>query len=311
MNPRDLDFAYLKRVVPVEQVLACRGLLAGLRSRGALLVGPCPVHGGDNPRAFVLDRRKGVWNCFTGCRAGGDVIELVRRLDGCTSREAALYLATLVGAPPPPLPPPAPQRDLPFRPFARRLQLDPHHPLLHAKGIRPEVARRYEVGAWNGGGMLRRCVAVRLLDPRGQPLGYAGRRLDPDEARQRGKWVFPPRLPKRSLLYGFAQTASQLDRGLVVVECPWGVLRLQQIGIPAVALLGTRLSIPQRELLRQAPRVVLMLDGDLAGRTATLDLHSDLAPVTRVLRADLPDGLDPDDLDDEHLDQILSPLLPS
>jgi DNA primase len=150
--------------------------------------------------------------------------------------------------------------------------------------------------------MLSGCVAVRLLDHQGRPLGYAGRRLDPTHARQRGKWVFPPRLPKSNLLYGYHQARHLLQRGVVVVECPWGVLRLAQLDIPAVALLGTALSANQRALLLSLPKTVLLLDGDEAGRRASTFIREQLPSAITV---DLPDRLDPDDLSDEHLFTLL------
>ena len=82
MIPPSRDFQRLKAAVTIEQVLAHRGLLAGLCVSPHRLVGPCPLHGGDNPRAFVVDRARSLWRCFTACDAGGDVIELLRRLDG-------------------------------------------------------------------------------------------------------------------------------------------------------------------------------------------------------------------------------------
>ena len=50
---------------------------------------PCPVHGGDNPDAFSFDRRSGLWNCFTGCAGGGDIVELVRHALRLSDRAAA------------------------------------------------------------------------------------------------------------------------------------------------------------------------------------------------------------------------------
>jgi DNA primase len=150
--------------------------------------------------------------------------------------------------------------------------------------------------------MLSGCIGLRLLDPDGQPLGYAGRRLDPVDVNTRGKWVFPPRLPKNTLLYGYFQARHLLHQGVVVVECPWGVLRVTQLGIPAVALLGTSLSPKQRLLLLKLPKVVLLLDGDRAGRRATSSIS---AQLPNALPIDLPDGLDPDDLTDDSLLDIL------
>ena len=216
--------------------------------------------------------------------------------------QAAHILASLAGLPPPP-------SERPFRPFLRKLRLDPEAPLLRAKKIRPDTARAFEVGAWHGRGMLAGCVAFRLRDPLGRPVGYAGRRTDTDQVHRRGKWVFPPRLPKGELLYGFFQAGSWLDRGLVVVECAWSVLRLAQLDVRAVALLGTHLSPTQRNLLLRASRIVVMMDGDPAGRRAADRLRRQLPGATAIV--DLPDGCDPDDLPDAHLVQLLHPHLPS
>jgi hypothetical protein len=103
MIPARLDFGRLKRTVSVEQVLADKGWLERMRRRGTQIVGPCPVHRGDNPNAFVVDRDKKLWHCFTGCDGGGDVVELARRLSGGSYRMAASYLASLAGSPNPPL----------------------------------------------------------------------------------------------------------------------------------------------------------------------------------------------------------------
>jgi len=147
--------------------------------------------------------------------------------------------------------------------------------------------------------MLAGCVAVRLFDPKGKPLGYAGRRLDPERARTDGKWRLPYGLPRNTLLYGYHQARQLLHRGVVLVECPWGVLRLTQLGIPAVALLGTHLSARQHQLLKRLPRVVVLMDGDKAGKTAARDIHRRLPGTAAVMN--LPEGLDPDDLNDHEL----------
>ena len=303
MIPPQLEFRWLKRTVSIVRVLADKGWLSRMRTRGASLVGPCPLHGGDNPGAFVVHREKNLWHCFTGCGAGGDVVELARRLQGGSYTAAAIYLASLVttpAAPGPSLGQPIP-RARSFRPFTKRLWVDPKAPFLREKGIWPQTARSFDVGAFHGHGMLSGCIAVRLFDPRGQPLGYAGRRLDPEQAVIDGKWKFPYGLPRNTLLYGYHRAARLQQRGVVLVECPWGVLRLHQLGIPAVALLGTHMSPRQRDLLSEVPRLVLLMDGDEAGRSAAQAI-SQRFPVSVVV--DLPDGLDPDDLSDHELAKL-------
>jgi DNA primase len=290
--PERLDFQEIKRQVAIEDVLAQRGLLGFMRRRGGRLTGNCPVHGGDNTTAFVVDRAKNVWFCFSGCGRGGDVIELVRLLDGVSHREAASRLAAM---PRSVLPVPT-QRRVGFQPFEQTLYLDPDVPWLRNKGISPSTARAYEAGAWRGRGMLAGCVAVRLHSPQGEPLGYAGRRLVPNG----GKWVFPPSFPKSHVLYGHHRVDPLAPR-LVVVECPWGVMRLAQAGIPAVALLGTALSDRQVELLSARHHVALLFDGDPAGRRGAREAARRLELAVDVTIVDLPNGRDPDDLSDTEL----------
>ncbi len=300
-----IDFAQLKSVISLEQVLAAKDLLGHFRSRGDNLVGPCPLHHGDNPNAFVISRHKNLWYCFTRCGRGGDLIDFVRLHDGCSFREVALWLASLV--------PQFPRYDQapngPFAPFTRRLRLDHDIPFLAEKGITPNTARRFEAGLYPGRGFLKGCVAVRLHDRQGQPLGYAGRRLEPDQARRYGKWKLPPRLPKRSMLFNFHRVRRDPVQGLVIVEDPWSVMRVDQLGIPAVALLGTSLSVIQRTLLEPVRHLGLMLDGDTAGAVATQTIQARFPP-TQTRAAQLPDGLDPDQLDDTTLRTLVAAILP-
>jgi DNA primase len=309
MYPPALAFSHLKRSVSIETVLTAEGLAASLKRRGQRLVGPCPVHGGDNPQAFVVDLARDLWYCFTRCQGGGDVVELVRRLHRVGYRQSALYLATLAqAASAPPAPTASPKE--PFRPYTRCLRLNPFAPLLQQKGIRSETAQRFEAGGYDGPGFLQGCLAVRLHDPQARPLGYAGRRVDPQPARRYGKWKFPPRLPKREILYGYHHIATQRHQGLVVVEGPWGVMRLMQIGFPAVALLGIQLSSAQFQLLCRASRIVLMLDGDEAGRSASRKIANALTQhaSVQVHRIQLAPGCDPDDLNDTDLRHRLDPF---
>lgn len=283
----------LRRLVCIEQILQRRGLLDGLTRRGHRLTGPCPVHGGDNPTAFVVDCRADLWNCHTVCR-GGDVVELIRALDDISYAEVARALGSIKGrAAVRPTAVRAPQE--PFVPYTRRLTLDPEHPFLLARGIHAHTARRFEVGAWHGRGMLADCIGVRLHDIDGRPLGYAGRRLRPD---RRGKWVLPRGLLKGRLLYGWHQAPQH--HALVVVEGAWEVLRLHQIGVAAVGLLGIHASA-QQLLLLEPVRCRVLLDGDDAGRSAGAALAQRLsAPVLS-----LPRDRDPADLSDQQLIRLL------
>ncbi len=306
MIPYHLQFKHLKKTVSIAAVLSDRGLAEKFTKKGDRLVGPCPIHHGDNPRAFVVSISKNLWHCFTRCNTGGDVVDLVRCLEKISYRQTADYLCVLAFTFPPSqyrLSTPCSNRS--FRPFTLRLNLDPFTPWLKNKGITPESAIRFEAGLYHGPGFLHGCIGVRLHDINGRPVGYAGRRLGPDLVKTYGKWKFPPRLPKSKILYNFHRIRHQLKKGLVIVECPWSVMRMAQLNIPSVALLGIHLSPALYDLFQKIPKVVLMLDGDRAGRRATATLFYALKSITRVHCVYLPPNLDPDDLEDDTLSSIV------
>jgi putative DNA primase/helicase len=82
----DFNTIALARSIPIDRVIDGRGIkLKGRTDRS----GPCPRCGGDD--RFAINVKKQVWNC-RGCNMGGDVIELVRFLDGVGFCEAVEQL---------------------------------------------------------------------------------------------------------------------------------------------------------------------------------------------------------------------------
>ncbi len=302
-----LDFRHLKSRVGIGDVLSFHGLDKGLVRRGRRLVGPCPLHGGDNPTAFRVDLTRSLWHCFTGC-GGGDTVELVRKVLGCSYARAAHHLLYLAGTPDRSVPPPAcPPTSLadgpPFAPFKSTIPLNPWVPFLQEiKNLSPVTASKFEAGVTHRSPFLKGTVAVRLHDLYGNPLGYCGRRLDRHDINRWGKWRFPRNYPKKETLFNAHRACSFIKRGLVVVECPWAAMRLTQAGVPnVIALLGTAASPVQLGWLARAPRVLIMLDGDYAGRSGTAALASALKDSTEVMVHNLPDGKEPEDLSDRNL----------
>ena len=306
---RLLQFDTLKKIVPIPAVLDDKGLLATFKRQGDRLVGPCPIHGGDNPNAFVVSLSKNLWYCFTGCNGGGDLIDLVRRLDGKNCRQTLHYLRVLAeGRQSRLFLPPSPPK--PFTPFVRKLPLDHRSPWLQQKGITPKTAALFEVGAYYGIGFLADSIAIRLHDVHSHPIGYLARRLLPATIKRYGKYQFPPNFPKSTTLYNYHRITRPLPDRMVITECPWGVMRLEQLNIPAVALLGIQLSDSQCGLLEQVKDIVLMLDGDEAGRKATRLIKRELQSrgKNNIHSISLPTGLDPDDLTDDELRAEVKPF---
>ena len=93
MATRWIDFAELKRQVSIRDVLARYGILDGLREKKpGKLVGACPIHGGKNGTSFNVDTAKNVFHCFSEC-GGGNVLDLVMKLEDCSIREAGEKLS--------------------------------------------------------------------------------------------------------------------------------------------------------------------------------------------------------------------------
>jgi hypothetical protein len=75
--------------VPIEDEIGRRGI--ALRRCGVERIGPCPQCGGRD--RFSINIKKQLWNC-RGCGRGGDVIDLVRHLDGVGYKEALRILGS-------------------------------------------------------------------------------------------------------------------------------------------------------------------------------------------------------------------------
>ena len=76
----------LKKQVGIGRVLEAYNLCRRLKHHGDQLVGPCPLHGGDNPTAFRVHLTRGLWNCFTAC-AGGDIVDLIRVIEDMSGQK--------------------------------------------------------------------------------------------------------------------------------------------------------------------------------------------------------------------------------
>ncbi len=239
------------------------------------------------------------------------MVELVRRMDNKTYHETAQYLASLThGLTPTSAPLQEAYSKKPFKPFTRRLPLNTATPWLKQKGITAKTAAHFEAGLYQGSGFLSNCIGVRLHDLKGSPIGYAGRHLVPGQIKNNGKWKLPPRLPKNDILYNFHRVRSNLHKGLFVVEGPWSVMRLDQLNVPAVALLGIHLSPKQHQILRSISKIILMLDGDNPGKKATTSICKTLQCNTQVQQVNLDTDTDPDDLDDHELCRVAKLLFP-
>ncbi len=89
-----IDFAHLKRQLPIARVLDHLGLTPRLRGAGPQQRCACPIHRGDGRgRTFSVNLDNNVFQCFDArCQKHGDVIDLWAALHHLSLRDAALDL---------------------------------------------------------------------------------------------------------------------------------------------------------------------------------------------------------------------------
>src|SRR3954471_17778858 len=214
-------------------------------------------------------------------------------------------------------PQPAPvDATAPNKPLGFQLQLDADHPYVDARVpsslITPNgrpLRDVFGVGLCQKGSMAGR-LCVPIHDAGGNLVAYAGRWIGEPETLPEGeeKWKLPAGFRKNLELFNLHRVRR--CRQLCVVEGFFDAIRLHGLRLGAVALMGTSLSDEQVALLREhctALRcVTVLLDGDEAGRHAAEPIAGKLAQHWWVKIASLPDGEEPDTVDEPTLVELLT-----
>jgi DNA primase len=335
-----VSFEEIKRVVSLKMVIDRYGW--PLRKGGLnVLRGKCPLptHGSDRSKeSFIATLDKGTggaWSCHSnscaaarGGKKGGNVLDLVAAMENCSIRDAAIKLQTwfLVEAAGKPHEPAAQKSSAPpemgeklisekngaagesepNKPLEFTLQkIDHAHGYLAERGITEETAQMLGVGFFPGkGSMSARCV-IPIHNEAGELVAYAGRSIDGTEPRYR----FPAGFHKSLELFNLDRVKGELS--VVVVEGFFDCMKVSQAGYPCVALMGRTMSKAQEKLLADHfGRVVLMLDGDEAGRGAREEISERLRHIVfRVDVVELNDGVQPDQLSPEEIRAEVGALL--
>jgi DNA primase len=315
-----VDFKSVKEAVSMEMVLDHYGI-NGLRKNGGELRGRCPIHKGEGERSFHVNPSKGAFNCFS-CKARGNVIDLVAAMERCSVRDAALKLegwfavgeskpreaATVAGDEE------HGQENKPIGlinpPLPFQLRVDPGHEYGLNRGVTRETLEYFGAGLCVSKGTFAGRFVIPLHNAEGQLVGYAGRSTDDAEPR----YLFPSSekgFYKRHLLFNLHRVlkSSPCTDLVVVLEGFFGCFTMKEAGYTAVSLLGSTLSNEQEELIcSHFQRVVLLFDGDDAGRRATDECLQRLGRSLWVKAIVLADGVEPDQLSAEKIQLLFASL---
>jgi len=298
-----VEFAAVKQAVSLEAVLH-HYQVPGLRRRRDYLEGRCPIHRGERDDSFRASLNKNVFHCFS-CQAKGNVLDFVAAMEKCSVREAACRLQRWFGVGASSELAPMPREgskaelvrekeecNLPLR-FVLT-GLDHGHGYLQQRGIDRATAAEFGVGFYGGPGLMSQRIVIPIRNAQGQIVAYAGRAVD----GRSPKYKLPAGFRKGSELFNQHRASATGSKTVIVVEGYFDCLRVHQAGIPfVVALMGTSLSASQERVLTgRFEKVVLMLDGDAAGRAGTRAISTQLSRKCTLAVANVPDGEQPDQL---------------
>ncbi len=341
-----VDFKAVKAAITMEQVLQHYGLLDKFKPGTDSLNGPCPIHKGSNPTQFRVSLSKNIWNCFSECKHGGNVLDFIAEMEKVSIHAAALKAiewfnldpeamaantdkgksgeterpvpAPKAAAKPtsPPKSSPVPESSAPNTPLKFRLdKLERQHPYLtEQRGLTPETIVDFGIGFCSKGMMADR-IAIPIHNVKGEVVAYAGRFVgEPPEGTP--KYKLPPGFRKSQELFNLDRAIKEPgDRPLVIVEGFFDAMKLHQHGFcKVVALMGSSLSAAQEELIRQHTtsdsHVIVMLDENEAGQAGREDIACRLSKFcfVRVHQFNEPD-MEPEHLTAEEVHQLMEVVL--
>lgn len=314
-----VDFKSVKAKVSMETVLSHYDVR--LRRVGAdEYRGKCPLPTHSSSKSndsFSVSFTRNVWSCQSASciaaragRIGGNVFHFVAEMERCSIHEAALRLqASLTENQIPVTYPSRPPIDdaAENRPLSFRLcNINHRHPYVTSRGLAEQTARYFGVGHYDGNGFLGGRVVIPIHNEHGELVAYAGRAIDGAEPRYR----LPTGFHKSHVLFNLHRAIRSGDRTLILVEGFFDSFIIHQSGHPNVAaLMGSKLSARHANLIRtHFDQVVLMLDGDEAGKAATAVVAPALSHLLTAWTVELPSGRQPDQLAAEEINQLLGGL---
>lgn len=310
------DFRAIKQAVKIDQV--CARYSIPLRKvnhtslRGAC---PLPTHPKAGGNSFAIDTAKNVYSCHQttcvqarGGKKGGDLISFVAVMEQCSLGDAGKKLAEwfdVNGGSARPEPKPRAETEAEHtaefnRPLAFQLKDVRYHEYLEKRGITEATAKEFGAGFFPGKSnwLTNHRIVIPIHNPQGELVAYAGRALEAFDP----KYLFPRGFRKSLALFNLHRVKGE---EVILVEGFFPVMWLHQLGYHAVGLMGSSLSDAQQKLLKRFKRVVIMLDGDEAGRAAAGTIAAKLMKTRFVRVVDLPEGIQPDALSAEELRTIL------
>jgi len=257
----------------------------------------CPFHNNNRTPAGEIDKSSGKFFCFS-CHHITDLTEFVMHTSGRTYFESIRFIKSKEI-----------ETDL-EQDINKKLYVKPdfvlydelilkrlyNNLLASDRGKDYFKYRKITSASWSkfslGYSEKQDMVTVPVHSPDGMPVGFVGRSIEGKEFKN------TPGLPKAKTLFNLSRVKTA-DK-VYVVESSFDAIRLDQVGFPAVATLGSNVSNIQIELLQKYfNNIIVIADNDEAGGNMRTKIVEKLGSRVSVIQLnkqykDIGDMLDED-----------------
>jgi DNA primase len=230
----------------------------------------CPFHQDNNP-SFNINIESGLWNCFAGC-GGGNLIQLVQRVEGCNELKAMLYISQFgenidISS----IENKSTHKSNKFYSEKEMSKYKADIPqYLINRGFDEVTLRKWEIGYDEG----KQCVTIPVRDIDSKLRGIIYRVSNDIE---KPKYKYSKGLQKERLLFGLYMYPN--EDTYVLTEGSLDAIWLAKHGYNGIALLGSIMSKGQEELIRQnINKLILCLDNDKPGKEGQQNIINRLWP---------------------------------
>ena len=244
----------------------------------------CPFHNNNRTPAGEIDKSNGTFFCFS-CHHIADLIEFVMHMSGRTYFEAIRFIKSkeVEGNL---------ERDI-NKAFIVKPDFVTYDELilkrLYNNLVTSDRAKDYfnyrkiNIQSWSkfslGYSEKQDMVTVPVHSPDGMPIGFVGRSIEGKEFKN------TPGLPKSKTLFNLHRVKT--SNKVYVVESSFDAIRLDQVGIPAIATLGSNVSNTQIELLQKCFNdIIIVADNDEAGGNMKTKIIEKLGSRVSVIQLD-------------------------
>lgn len=176
-----------------------------------------------------------------------------------------------------------------------------YHPYMYKRKLTDDVIDQFDVGFDANFRLFPKasptpCITFPVRDMQGNTL-FIGRRSVNSKMFHYPEGVNKP-------VYGLYELPKEADE-VIVCESMINALTCYVYGRPAVALLGLGTDYQYQQLKQLGARkLIVALDGDSAGRKATLRLKKKLSGIKLITHYELPEGKDINDLTKEEFENL-------